>query len=141
MTIGDLLRFRGDRASGADMYQALLGADVNALANMARAQYPEEGAGSAHHRLAAKIATQRLGGGLVGLVLPQLGGLAVEGLEAMGGGMKNRNWLEDTGRDIRANWRGSVDAIGEQAAALQQALLERQNAMRGMTVSQLMGAR
>lgn len=109
----DLLKFRGDRSSGAGLYQLLLGENMDTLANEGLREYPEEGAGSAHHRRAARLATQRSGGNVL---LTQLGGLGVEGLEALGGGMKNPNWLQDTGRDLRANWRGSMDAVKDEMA-------------------------
>jgi hypothetical protein len=96
-------------AGDVDPYKLVLGKDVDQLANESQKLYPDVPGGSRHHAYAARLATKRLG------VIPtQVLGLGVEGLEVLGGATKSPMWAEDTVNDLKANLRGSWDALKDQ---------------------------
>jgi hypothetical protein len=110
--------------------KATTGRGYDQLANEGRAAYPDTPASSAHHRLAARLATQalldKLGwipgvGETVSQAIPQVAGLGVEGMEAVGriaGGVPGASLVEhftspDTLQDLGANAQGSQEALDE----------------------------
>lgn len=103
----------GGSGEGPDIYKLALGKDSDELANEGRAAYPDTPIGSRHHQLAAKLAAQKYG-----FIPTQVLGLGVEGAEALMGGMKNPHWAEDTTNDLKANWRGGMEGVAEQAKPL-----------------------
>jgi hypothetical protein len=110
--------------------EGLTGRGYDELSTQGQAAYPNTPIGSAHHQLASKLATEALldkigwvpgVGPLAAQALPQVAGLGVEGLEAVGrmtGGVPGAGVVEhftmpDTLADIIANAQGSREALDE----------------------------
>jgi hypothetical protein len=129
----------GGTGTGDDIYKKFIGVDADVLSNEGKRIYPDEAAGSKHHRLAAELSTNALldnipmmmpGREAAAVLIPQLAGLGVEAVEY--GGQKvaglspwRPKYVKETLNDLRANWRGSRDAVrGEGRAHLQDGVVK-----------------
>lgn len=109
--------------------RGLTGMDYSDLSNAGKKAYPDTAPGSAHHRLAAKLATQTLldklgwipGGETVAHGVPQALGAGLEVSEAFGrmaggvpgAGLREHFSMPDTMRDFIANAQGGQEAVDE----------------------------
>lgn len=116
----------GGSGEGPDVYKLALGKDVNELANEGQQAYPDVPVSSRHHALASKLATEKYG-----FIPTQLAGLAVEGGEALMGGMKNPHWKEDTINDVKANFRGGIDGLRTKLQSLRALIGKKRSAGSG----------
>lgn len=116
-------------SSSAAALKGLTGMDYSGLSDAGKKAYPDTAPGSAHHRLAAKLATQTLldkigwipGGETVAQGLPQALGAGLEVSEAFGrmaggvpgAGLREHFGMPDTLRDFNANAQGGQEAVDE----------------------------
>jgi len=101
------------------LMRAATGKKADQLHNEGGVAYPQENnvENQGGHRLAAKLMTDRWGP-----IASQVAGVANEGLEAVNNKAVAGKWfpngLDESGRDLGANWRGMQDSVGEQKSRL-----------------------